>query len=61
MVRPELGSTDALVMMMDARGMLYELKASALLVATQAACAPACALLYAEPQRRRMKGQIADS
>ncbi|CAK0779428.1 hypothetical protein CVIRNUC_004772 [Coccomyxa viridis] len=25
-VRPELGSTDALVMMMDARGMLYELK-----------------------------------
>ncbi len=28
-VRPELGSTDALVMMMDARGMLYELKASA--------------------------------
>ncbi len=26
-VRPELGSTDALVMMMDARGMLYELKA----------------------------------
>ena len=27
-VRPELGPTDALVMMMDARGMLYELKAS---------------------------------
>ena len=37
MVRPELGSTDALVMMMDARGMLYELKASA-----QLACTPSC-------------------
>ena len=46
MVRPELGSTDALVMMMDARGMLFELKASARLAVIQAARAPARAILY---------------
>ena len=49
MVRPELGPTDALVMMMDARGMLYELKASARLVVNQAARAPARAILDVAP------------
>lgn len=37
-VRPELGSTDALVMMMDARGMLYELKASTFCLAGNRKC-----------------------
>ena len=58
MVRPELGSTDALVMMMDARGMLYELKASVQLVVTQTAHAPARIMLYNVPSAEVLRPRV---